>query len=725
MESIMEQTFLPPPVAVHRGVSIPLIEIPFEKTRQELIDAYLLSLETYIQESQFKKKSVEDLVSHFLFLKSLAAVELDKTKKKQLLHKAINFSDILKRIESGLWSRVGSYLQESQFPIISWLIHQSPSSNFIASVIVEFNNKALTRNQIGFIRQFKESPAFFFPDLIYMLWVIQSFAANSSERAMHSSVCTKYYYAEITDNLLLRTQPKHVKFYPEYDYLKEDEAINSDFRYQMSKEHFLRIQGRTMLFSDDSNNVFAVKVLKKGEVKSCLSKEYQMTNYLIKHQHRLNLQSDLPKPLGVYPVKRTEILQQCCQSPHYEQFIELISDSEELEVYVYNAPLSYFTYLHDEQQTISELASSVKKNMHDLFVLLKEGIVFTQLADIFHTQVNKELREDKGRYYALVQLLKVFQPHLGRIDQWQKSVEFVNLRASGLADLGDNLPLSSLFTPEKFTRENFPEILTGGYHQTFLDSSTGTASSIYTGKRQIFGNYLYLNTIAEYLLVLQLTLGTYGDKVTRKMDDCRAKKEVWHQLGVLMFDSCAAAVSLITEMPQPKALKLLSQRAKIESHVLQTQFWMTPDYANMAESEIRMQQYLLYPCESGYEFNDELIPGIGLSVDGIHQDLGGYNQSLPLKELEKLLYATVTLIEGTTQLDNQFFQQAVRIKEMLARHCSVDECCQAVANLLEMTRIECHIQKDLALFYYEKVMGLCAEQLHLHKKKYEGLLTLN
>lgn len=51
----MEQTFLPPPVAVHRGVSIPLIEIPFEKTRQELIDAYLLSLETYIQESQFKK----------------------------------------------------------------------------------------------------------------------------------------------------------------------------------------------------------------------------------------------------------------------------------------------------------------------------------------------------------------------------------------------------------------------------------------------------------------------------------------------------------------------------------------------------------------------------------------------------------------------------------------------------------------------------------------------
>ncbi|KTD06092.1 substrate of the Dot/Icm secretion system [Legionella gratiana] len=688
-----QDSLLPPSVAVRCDVSIPLIEIPFEITRQELIQVYLLSIGKCIHADELATISAQNVVSHLLFLKSLAAIECDKKQKNQLRTFAKKLGRFLESAELSLWNIASRYIQESQFPIIRWLVHQSPSLNFIATFIIEKNCGLLTRNQSAFLRQFEKSAAFFFPDLLYMLWLTQSYKEDSNEKLICSS-CKINYYSDVTDNLLLRTQPKQIKFAAESYYEQEKESINSNFRYLMSQKNLLRIQGRTLLFINKSSEVIAVKVQKKVENKSNFSEEYQITNYLIKHQRRLNLQSELPQPLGLYSIKRTEILENCNHNPDYEQFIELISDMTELDVYVYKAPLAYFTYLHDEQQTFSELASSLQKNIHDLFVLLKEGIVFPQLADIFHTGSDKDCREDMGRYYTLVQLLKVCQPHLGRIDKWQKAVEFVNLRVSGLADLGDNLPITSLFTPSEFTKKYFPEILRGGYHQTFFDQSSGTASSLFTGKRKLFGNYLYLNTIAEYLLVIQLTLGAYGNKVTRKIGDLVAKKAVWQQLAELMFHSCAEVVALMAGIPQSKALELLSQRAKIDKHAQQIQFWMTPDYADLNSSEIKMQQYMLYPGESGYEINDELVPGVGLSVDGIHQDLGGYNQSLPLKEFEKLLYATVTLIEGTIQLDKQFFL-AVSASKLY-------DCHQATVNLMEIARSGCHFPNETALFYSRK-----------------------
>ncbi|WP_115712177.1 SidJ family T4SS effector polyglutamylation protein [Legionella sainthelensi] len=692
-----QDSLLPPSVAVYRGVSIPLIEIPFEITRQELIHIYLISIGKCLQGNELEQDSAHNLMSHFLFIKSLAAVECDKKQKNQFITFAKKIANFLESTEFTLWNIASCYIQESQFPIIRWLLHQSPPSNFITSLIIDKNCGLLTRNQRAFIRQFEKSAAFFFPDLIYMLWLTQSYKEDSNERLIYSD-CKIQYHSDVTDNLLLRTQPKQIKFAPENYYEQEKESVNSNYRYLMSKKNLLRIQGRTLLFTHKSTEVIAVKVQNKCENKSNLSEEYQITSYLIKHQHRLNLQSELPQPLGLYSMKRTEILEKCNLASNYEQFIELIGDMTELNVYVYKAPLAYFTYLHDEQQTFSELTSSVQKNIHDLFVLLEEGIVFPQLADIFHTGNDKDCREDKGRYYALVQLLKVYQPHLGRIDKWQKAVEFVNLRATGLADLGDNLPITSLFTPSEFTKQYFPEIMTGGYHHTFFDHSNGTASSLFTGKRKLFGNYLYLNTIAEYLLVIQLTLGAYGNKVTKKIDDLSAKI-VWQQLAELMFHSCAEAISLMTGITQSKALALLNQRAKIDKHAHQTQFWMTPDYANLDKSEIKMQQYTLYPGEPGYEINDELVPGIGLSVDGIHQDLGEYNQSLPLKEFEKLLYATVTLIEGTIQLDKQFCQQLAQVNKMIENNVPMDDCYQSTVNLMEITRSGCHFPKEPTLIH--------------------------
>lgn len=686
------------------GRSIPLKEIPFETTRSELVQIYLLSLDKCIKANKLKELAPQALAGHYLLIKSLAAAAQNLPEKNQLLALEKPFVNYLKGKESSIWSIVNDYTRDSEFPIVQWLKNQSSNSNFMVSFIIESNKGTLTRNQNAFIQQFKDSPAFFLPNPIYMSWLTHSYEKDSSINPMYNiSKKTHYYHATIADNLLLRTQPKQVTFAPKHYYEKGKGIVDTDFRYTMDPSNFLRIQGRTLLFTDESEELIAVKVQKKGEPKSNLTEEFQMADYLQKHQNRLDLQSQLPRPLGQYSVKRTEILEKCISSPHYKQFLDLIGDTKDLEVYVYKAPVSYFTYLHDEHQSFRDFTASVKRNVHDLFVLLREGIVFSQLADIFHTHSDEEERVDKGRYQALVQLLSIFQSQLGRLDKWQKAVEFVNLRASGIADLGDSIPITSLLTASEFTRKYFSELLTGGYHQTFFDSSSGTASSLYTNKRKLFGNYLYLNTIAEYLLVIQLVVGTYGDKVTRKIDNPSIKQHMWQQLAELMFDSCAEAVTLMTGIPHSRALALLNQRAKIDNHLQQTQFWMTPDYADLDETEMRMQQYVLYPGEAGYEVNSEVVPGIGLSVDGINQDLGGYNQELPLRELEKLLYATVTLVEGTMQLDKEFFKQITQTEKLIESSCSAEDCYQAAAKLLDMARPGCHFQKRLALSYYEEI----------------------
>ncbi|ARB93173.1 SidJ family T4SS effector polyglutamylation protein [Legionella longbeachae] len=696
--------FLLPATKFISGRSIPLKEIPFETTRNELIQIYLLSLNKCIKENKLREIPPQVLAGHYLLIKSLAAVAQGPTEKSQLLVLEKSFGNYLKSKELSIWSIVNDYTRDSEFPIVQWLKNQSSNTNFLVSFIIDNNKGTLTRNQNAFIQQFKDSPAFLFPNPIYMSWVAHGYEKDSNINPMYNiSKKTHYYHATITDNLLMRTQPKQVTFAPKHYYENGKGIVDTDFRYTMHQNNLLRIQGRTLLFSDESGELIAVKVQKKGEPKNNLTEEFQMADYLQKHQNRLDLQSQLPTPLGQYSVKRTEILEKCIESPYYKQFLDLIGETADLEVYVYKAPATYFTYLHDEHQSFRDFTASVKRNVNDLFVLLREGIVFSQLADIFHTHSEEEGRLDKGRYQALVQLLSVFQSQLGRLDKWQKAVEFVNLRASGIADLGDSLPITSLLTSSEFTRKYFSELLTGGYHQTFFDSSNGTASSLYTGKRKLFGNYLYLNTIAEYLLVIQLVLGAYGDKVTRKIEDLYTKQYMWRQLTELMFDSCAEAVTLMTGIPHSRARALLNQRAKIDNHLQQTQFWMTPDYADLGESEMRMQQYVLYPGEAGYEINGEIIPGIGLSVDGVNQDLGGYNQELPLRELEKLLYATVTLIEGTMQLDNEFFKQIEQTEKLIASGCSAEDSYQAAAKLLDMARPGCHFQKRLALSYYDEI----------------------
>lgn len=716
-----EPVDLPPPVKNVRGELVSLEEVPFEKTRSELIQIYLSIIIRHVGEKQLHTISSQNLVSHFLFLKTLVATESDAVRKSQLLPLANSIAQHLMKNEADLWQRVVQYRDNSEYPIVQWLKHRNVEYNFISSFIYDFHRMSLTHNQNAFMQKFKESAAFFFPNPVYTAWLNQTFETDSKLNPMYRDASsTHYYHAAITDNLLLRTEPRQVSFAPEHYFQEGKGSIDTSYRFNINSARFLSIQGRTLLFMTDTNDIIAMKVQKSDEPQSALTEEYQMADYLLKHKSRLQLQSELPTPLGQYSVKRNVILDKCNKSPDFQKLKGMISDKTDLEVYVYKASPDYFTYLHDKQQSLSQFTSSVKKNVHDLFILLREGIVFSQLADIFHTHLDQKNRDDKGRYQALVQLLNVLQFQMGRVDNWKEAVEYVNLRSSGLADVGDSVPISSLLTVSDFTKKYHSELLSGGYHQTYIDKTTGTARSLFTNKRQLFGNYLYLNVIAEYLLVIQLTLGSYGDKVTEGMDS-EHKAAVWQKLADVMFNSCADAVTLMTGIPQSRALSLLKQRANCCTHSKQMNFWMTTDYAALSESAIKSQQYALYPGENGYEVKDKLVRGVGLAIDGVHQDLGGYNQASPLRELEKLLYATVTLIEGTQQLDKQFLEQLDKTESLIKQSSKASECYEAVALLLDSARPGCQFQKKLALSYHETIKSMYPLAPNPHTSRFDNI----
>lgn len=80
-ETSTHDTSLPPPVKVLSGRSIPLKEIPFEATRNELVQIYLTSIDQLIKSNKLGSVPSQQLASHYLFLRSLTNSETDGIKK--------------------------------------------------------------------------------------------------------------------------------------------------------------------------------------------------------------------------------------------------------------------------------------------------------------------------------------------------------------------------------------------------------------------------------------------------------------------------------------------------------------------------------------------------------------------------------------------------------------------------------------------------------------------
>ena len=440
------------------------------------------------------------------------------------------------------------------------------------------------------------------------------------------------------------------------------------------------ILGRTIIFTNDGNYI-ALKVQKKEEDVTALEKEFSAMQIFGKKTKKLALQSDVPTPLGVYLLRKIDIIRSLAHEKEADQeaLMTLTSlnteflSSETISCLIYTVKnYNYFTYLHNETIPSQDFSAANEKIIIDLVTTLKQGIIFDRLADIFHTQENTASRTDSGRYLVLVALLRRHHAiHLnhssGRVDRWQEAIRYVNLRASGLADLGDYCE-SELFYQKSWFQEinqayTSPEDMFSGNYVKHDDADPD------------FKSLIVANTIAEYLFILTLLCGKRAinllkTNTTLSNDE---KLAIWTGMAEQVVNNASLMIHLLTPLSKKNTKNYLLSFISIDRLARQMQYWMAPDYVmDFNEGMAVYQKKLsdLYDPETIVTFNIaevtsskkpvQYVEGVGLSVDGINQDLGAFNAQNPMKEDNKIYYmapALINLLNSLTQNFRNAFEQ--------------------------------------------------------------------
>jgi hypothetical protein len=103
--------------------------------------------------------------------------------------------------------------------------------------------------------------------------------------------------------------------------------------------------------------------------------------------------------------------------------------------------LDYFTYLH-EAKNDAVFKQAARKNIHDLFVLAKYGIIHPDIVELFH-----DARSNRN-YLVLVDLINSLGIDdvrgAGCLDAWKRYVSYPNMRISGPADFAELVRLEDL-----------------------------------------------------------------------------------------------------------------------------------------------------------------------------------------------------------------------------------------------------------------------------------------
>ncbi len=280
--------------------------------------------------------------------------------------------------------------------------------------------------------------------------------------------------------------------------------------------------GRTVIFPQGGNAI-AVKLLKAGESVSEFHKELAMQKYLAAKKEELGLKSDYPTAIGTFTVDETTFgrLQQRIltgmtatkekavqdEEPKVKD-IALEAGAHKCTVMLYKAPKNYFLY--QNQAGLSSVAfrgalpapdeeslTAGRANFfEDAMILLREGVGFPQLIDLNHNS--------ERIYNWMIDVSRVFETSLqgmGKISNWKTAARYPNMRASGLADLGDMALLDEVevdYTSEDSTNEQ--------------ESSSGKIWSLQDQQKQKMFTAQYLGT---YVLSSILT-EAHGFFVTEK-----------------------------------------------------------------------------------------------------------------------------------------------------------------------------------------------------------------
>lgn len=412
---------------------------------------------------------------------------------------------------------------------------------------------------------------------------------------------------------------------------------NGSLTFQIKGWKFLRFQGRTIIFENAEKKLLAVKVQKKQEDTDELLRQFHTDRFFKNNASELDIKSKLPQAISVIKLDDVDewLKSLDCDEESKKAFLKMIADpASNPAAYVYEVDADnhgYFTYLHDANMEDEEFAAANRVAVNDLYKLLLHGFVFDRLADIFH--VNKgnshaNGRPDRGRYQTLVNLVTDCFRGNGRIDAWQLSVAFVNIRAFGLADLGDWRKIEELTESSEFAKT---------YYEMTLEKFGEKA-----------GDYILANLMAEYQLVLELVAGSRGFALTAqaKAQGLGEKEinEIWIKLANQMVDNCAQAVSICTGVPEDVARRFLENCINIQNYAAQMRLWMTDEYIDCVvnESEEKLKQ--IYDKDTKIEIVLDMIrkgtftKENGFAMDGKNYDLGTCNGQEPVKEGNKLFY---------------------------------------------------------------------------------------
>lgn len=304
----------------------------------------------------------------------------------------------------------------------------------------------------------------------------------------------------------LGLSPLQSEMEKQWDALKslKPEDVPADWLKDLASKGWMpfKVLGRTFIYRSESGKYLAVKWQKAGENVQELFKEAATLTVLNKYKKELDLLSQYPEPKGVYHFTG--------ELPE-GYFKEAGAKTEaaaggEAVAYVYEFPNdSYFSYLHDPKEegdpeiVSRKFAAARHALIADLFTLAKNGLIMTQMADIFHrSEASRDHRDDRGRFMAMNFLVRLYAlcdmeggqftgVGSGRLHHLETAVKYVNAGYSGLRDVGDSILLSQITQPGfEFTEKYFDKLMKENPQSA-----------------QVF---ILANFLSEYLLVYELTI---------------------------------------------------------------------------------------------------------------------------------------------------------------------------------------------------------------------------
>jgi hypothetical protein len=192
------------------------------------------------------------------------------------------------------------------------------------------------------------------------------------------------------------------------------------------------ILGRTILLQQQ-DYICAIKILKRGENKPQLEKQLHSDKYLLSIKETLQLRGEIPTQQFMLQIANLESTLNQLKVPLEQQRLlrsmVAVDHADATVAYVYCASRDYFSYLSSAALSIQEFHVASITAINDMLILFKAGMVFTQLADLYH---------DTDRPY-----IAVGKRSAGKLANWQAAVRYPNLRKStGLADSGDVCSIS-------------------------------------------------------------------------------------------------------------------------------------------------------------------------------------------------------------------------------------------------------------------------------------------